>query len=129
MIGSAELPATVVVEELGSASYRFSYFSRDVLPFDLLLVDMLGVTQLERFATESGSAYTGTLENRLDLTLVMPRVTVFPLNAVGRPLGMATSSSTLDIVPGDSWSFETTAVSDPGADQAVYPGFDSVATP
>ena len=50
-----------------------------------------------------------------------PTVTIFPVNRVGRPLGAATASSTIDIPPGGSWSFETSPVDDLGVDYVAYP--------
>ena len=47
-------------------------------------------------------------------------VSVFPLNRVGRPLGVATSSATLDVPPGGAWTFETSTVDDPGVAYAAF---------
>ena len=56
----------------------------------------LTVTQVETVPKASGSAYKGTLTNGLDVTASAPTVAIFPLNRVGRPLGMATSGTTSD---------------------------------
>jgi len=48
-----------------------------------------------------------------------PAVSVFPLNAVGRPLGVATASATVGVPAGGTWTFETTAVADPGVATAA----------
>jgi hypothetical protein len=48
-------------------------------------------------------------------------VTVFPVNEAGRPLGMATSTGSMDLASGASWTFETNAVDTPGVDQVAYP--------
>jgi hypothetical protein len=47
-------------------------------------------------------------------------VAVFPVNRVGRPLGMATASASADLAAGGTWTFETTAVDDPGVGQAAF---------
>jgi len=122
MLGSTELPDEVRVEEVGALVYRFTYFDRDVLPFEVVPIDTLTVSQLQSVSLVSGSAFTGTFENGLDVAVSDPIVTVFPLNGVGRPLGMATSSDSVAIPPGGTWMFETSPVNDPGVDRVVYPG-------
>ena len=58
--------------------------------------------------------------NDLGSTVSGPSVAVFPVNRVGRPLGMATASATIDLPPGGTWTFQTDAVDDPGVDQVAY---------
>lgn len=70
---------------------------------------------------DDGVAYTGELVNEL---LDEPRpaaVSVFPVNRVGRPLGVAYSQGSADLPPGARWEFETTTVPEAGADFAAYP--------
>jgi hypothetical protein len=69
----------------------------------------------------AGTVYTGTLSNGLDVAVSDPSVTVFSVNRVGRPLGVAIATGTVQIPPGGSWAFETNTVDMPGADQAAYP--------
>jgi hypothetical protein len=126
MIGSTDLPASVVIDELGYVLYRFTYFGRDILPFEVVRVDTITVSQLESISSGSGSAFRGTLENGLDVAVENPGVTIFPLNSGGRPLGMATNSGLVEIPPGGTWTFETTPVAEPGVNHAVYPRFDFV---
>lgn len=116
MTGSTDLPGELMIEELGYLQHRFPAFTVDVVPVDAVTVGE--VTTVSRGA---GSAYTGTLENRLDVAVSDPKMTVFPVNRVGRPLGMATSSAAADIPPGGTWSFETTPVDDVGVDHVAYP--------
>jgi hypothetical protein len=48
-------------------------------------------------------------------------VTVYGLNDAGRPVSMATSTSSADIPAGESWDFESTPVNDPGTDHLAFP--------
>ncbi len=128
MAGTTGLSETVIVEELGRAVYRFSYFAGDILPFDLNPVDAVTVSEARALTTAIGSVFTGTLTNGLGIPIDNPGVTVFPLNRVGRPLGMATSSATVELAPGEAWTFDTTPVNDPGVDLAAYPNFHPVVT-
>lgn len=116
MTGSTDLPGELVIEELGYLQHRFPAFTVDVVP-----VDAVTASEVRTVRRGAGSAYTGTLENRLDVAVSDPKITVFPVNRVGRPLGMATSSAADDIPPGGTWSFETTPVDDVGVDHVAYP--------
>ncbi|CAN97091.1 putative exported protein [Sorangium cellulosum So ce56] len=116
MTGSADLPGELVIEELGYLKHRFPAFTVDVVP-----VDAVTVSEVKTVGRGAGSAYTGTLENRLDVAVSDPKITVFPVNRAGRPLGMATSSAAADIPPGGIWTFETTTVGDVGAGHVAYP--------
>ncbi|XYI02099.1 FxLYD domain-containing protein [Sorangium sp. So ce1128] len=116
MTASTDLPDAIVIEELGYLKHAFPAFTVDVVP-----VDAITVSEVETVRKGAGSAYTGTLENGLDVAASDAEVTVFPVNRVGRPLGMATSSAAADIPPGGTWTFETTTVDDPGVDHVAYP--------
>ena len=92
---------------------------------DVTPVGGLAVTGVEAITSGEGTAYTGTVVNDLAATLNDPSVTVFPVNRVGRPLGMATASTTLALPPGGTWTFQTDAVDDPGVDQVAYADRDA----
>jgi len=118
MAAATNLPAEVVIGELGSMTHTFPTFGG----FDgIVPIAGFTVSQVATVAAGAGSAYTGTLTNGFDTTVSAPSVTIFPVNRVGRPLGAATASATTDIPPGGSWSFETSAVNDLGVDYAAYP--------
>jgi hypothetical protein len=118
MAVSTNLPAEVVIGELGRLQHTFPTFGG----FDgIVPVAGFTVSDVEIVAIGAGSAYRGRLTNGLDVTVSAPSVTIFPVNRVGRPLGAATGSATTDIAPGGSWSFETSTVNDPGVDYAAYP--------
>ncbi len=72
-------------------------------------------------AEDAGHVYTGTVGNRLDVAVTAPSVDVFPVNRVGRPLGLAADAGTADLAPGADWSFRTSPVSDLGSGYAAYP--------
>jgi hypothetical protein len=118
MTDSTYLPAAIVIGELARMTHTFPTFGG----FDGI-VPLVGltVTQVETVPKAGGSAYTGTLTNALDVTASAPTVAIFPLNRVGRPLGMATVGTTIVLPPGGTWSFETTTVNDPGVAHAAYP--------
>lgn len=121
MTGLTDLPESLSVDEVRTVLYQLSYFDRDILHFELEPMDAIAVSELESVSEDSETLFTGTLENGLEVPIVDATVTVFPLSAVGRPLGMVTSNTTADVEPGESWSFETTTVDDAGVDYVVYP--------
>lgn len=81
-------------------------------------VSLTGVSAVEQ---ADGVAYKGSLINGLDTTLSNPTVAVYPVNAVGRPLGVAYGGSMVELAPGAGWNFETSAVEDPGVRFEAYP--------
>jgi hypothetical protein len=121
MAAVTDLPTDLAIADVGAIVYQLTYFDRSILPFGLIAVDTLAVTNVESSMQGDGSVFTGTLENGLDVPIKGATVAIFPLDEVGRPVGFATSSETADVAAGDSWSFETTAVSDVGVDFVAYP--------
>jgi hypothetical protein len=81
-------------------------------------VSLVGVSAVQR---AGGVAYQGSLINGLDTTLSNPTVAVYPVNAVGRPLGVAYGASSIELAPGGTWNFETNTVTDPGVGFDAYP--------
>lgn len=106
MAAVTDLASDIVIEDVADIVYRCPYFALDVVP-----VDGLTTSQVKSVAGSAGTAYAGMLVNGLEVTVSNPSVTVFPVNRVGRPLGMATASDTVDLSPGGSWTFETSTVS------------------
>lgn len=88
------------------------------------LTPLQGTVTLENVRTvmrADGVAYTGELVNEL---VDEPRplgISVFPVNRVGRPLGVAYSQGTGELPPGGRWEFETTPVPEAGTGFAAYP--------
>ena len=91
MAAVTDLPADLAIEDVGSVVYRCPYFALDVVP-----IDGLTISEVKSVTGGAGTAYTGTLVNGLDVAVSNPSVTVFPVNRVGRPLGVATGSGTLE---------------------------------
>lgn len=110
------MAADIKAADVGQVVYYYSYFALDAVPIDGL--DVRGVTAA---TTTSGTAYTGTVVNNLDVPVSNPSIRVFPLNRAGRPLGVAGGGDSSQIPAGGSWSFQTDAVDDPGVDHAAFP--------
>jgi hypothetical protein len=117
MTAATDLPGTVVIDELGRLQYTFPAFTVD----GIAPIAGLAVSGIQTVARGAESAYTGTLTNGLDVAVQEPKVTVFPVNRVGRPLGAATSSGTADVSPGGTWAFETSTVADLGTSYVAFP--------
>ena len=117
MTASTTLPHEIVVDQLGSLQHQMPGFILDgIVPIAGPVVGDVKVV-----TTASGAAYTGTVTNGLDVTASALSVSVFPLNRVGRPLGVGTSSATMDVPPGGTWTFQTGTVDDPGVTYAAFP--------
>jgi hypothetical protein len=116
MAAVTDLPSELAIDDVGYVVYRCPYFVLDVASIDGLVI-----RQVSRVARGDGTAYAGTLFNALDVAVVNPSVTVFPLNRVGRPLGVVTGRGTNEIPPGGSSAFETSAAQLSAADYAAYP--------
>jgi hypothetical protein len=116
MTAATTLPATVVIDELGALTHLIpSFMVADIVPIaGLTLRDVRAVGR-------DATAYSGTLDNGLDQTVSAALVSVFPVNRVGRPLGVTTSGASDDIAAGASWAFETGSVDDPGVGYAAFP--------
>lgn len=117
MAATTAFSGPLVLEELGHLEHRFPAFGvTGIVP-----LEALSVNALTSLATETGHAFTGTLENRHSGNVSAPKVSVFAVNRVGRPLAMATAAAELDIPPGGTWSFRTDDVAALGADAVAYP--------
>jgi hypothetical protein len=126
MSASTKLPAEVVIAELGSLQHSFPTFGVDgIVPSAGFTVSHVQLIE-QLIGVGAGTLYRGTFTNGLDATVNAPNVTIFPVNRVGRPLGVATASATIDVLPAGTWSFETSTVSDVGVDYDAYPAAASV---
>jgi hypothetical protein len=121
MAAVMDLPEDLVIDDIGTALYQLTYFDRDILPFGLIPVEEIVVSGVEAVAGDAGFVFTGTLQNGLDVPLVATSVTLFPVTELGRPLAAVVTTSTADVAPGESWTFETTAVVDPGIAVEAFP--------
>lgn len=111
-----DLSSAVERSEVSSVVYRCPYFALDVEP-----IRGLDVQSIERMKRDDGTAFTGTFVNQFDRTVSRAAVTVFPVDEVGRPLGLVSATSEADLAPGESWQFETAATDQPGVDAAAFP--------
>jgi hypothetical protein len=118
MTGETGLADTIVVDQVGSIVHLLPSFNVGVVAAGPLTVS--SVQPIAGTAGTAGTAYTGTVVNEVGSMVSNPSVAVFPVNSVGRPLGMATASATMDLLPGATWTFQTTAVDDPGIFQVAY---------
>ena len=71
--------------------------------------------------SNAGTTYTGTVLNGLDQMVTDPSIRIFPLNRVGRPLGVAGGSDSSQIPAGGTWTFRTDSVDMPGVGYAAFP--------
>jgi hypothetical protein len=116
MVAITDLPAELEIENVGSVVYGCNFWMLEVSP-----IDGISVGDVKVVARGGGASYTGALVNGMDVALSRPSVAVFPVNRVGRPLGVAFGTGTVDVPPGGSWQFETTPVSEPGVNALAYP--------
>ncbi len=116
MAASTNLPADLVIEELGSLKHSFpGFIVQDIVP-----IAGVSVSGVKAVTTGAGTTYKGAFTNGFDVAVSAPTVSVFPVNRVGRPLGMATNGAAADVPPGGSVTLETGPVADPGVDYEVY---------
>jgi hypothetical protein len=135
------MASNISVADVGQVVYYYSYFA-----LDAVLIDGLTVTQVNVVAGNAatndagtndagtndagtsdagtgnaGTTYTGTVLNGLDQTVTDPSIRVFPLNRVGRPLGVAGGSDSSQVPAGGTWTFRTNTVDTPGVGYAAFP--------
>jgi hypothetical protein len=116
MASMTDLSLDLDLDNIGVAVYRNPYFGIEVEQIE-------GFTVKDVLGTSSGAktSYTGTLVNGLDEAVTNPTVYVYPVNSVGRPLGMATANDpTAELAPGESWSFTSNIVDAVGVDYHAY---------
>jgi hypothetical protein len=116
LLSIRDLPAELVIEDIARLEYRCTFWALEVEP-----AGSLTVSDVRSVPSDSGVAFTGSLVNGLDVPLDTPSVAVFSLNRMGRPLSVALAAGDAQLLPGKSWDFETTPVSDAGVEQAAYP--------
>lgn len=117
MVAITDLPSAMEIETVRHVVYWCNYWAVD----DVTAVPGISITDVRALEREAGVAYTGALVNGLDVALRAPSVAIFPLNRVGRPLGVALGRGMDEVPPGGSWQFETSTVPDAGVARAAYP--------
>jgi len=116
MVAIQSLSLDAPIEAVVSAVYQSNYWGN----LDIVAIDGVGLTGVKAVARSPGVAYTGSLVNGLDVELSNPTVAVFPLNAVGRPLGVAYGSGSVVLPRCGTWDFETSP-SEAGVGFDAYP--------
>jgi hypothetical protein len=109
----------IKVADVGQVVYYYSYFALDAVP-----IDGLTVTTVNATAGNGATTYTGTVLNKLNVTASNPSIRVFPLNKVGRPLGVAGGTDGSQVPPGGTWTFQTDAADATGVSYAAFPAAD-----
>jgi hypothetical protein len=114
MLAITDLPADLL-EHVSHGAYWLTYWALDVVP-----TKGIAISEVQAVLRDEGTAYTGALVNGLDVG-ARAAVAVFPVNRVGRPLGIASARDTLEVPPAGRWLFETDTVIDSGVDHFAYP--------
>lgn len=116
MAALVDLPEGLAIADVKSMGHRFPAFQID----DAVLIPSTSVTNVEPFETEGGTVFRGMVTNDSTARVADPVVSVFALTEVGRPLGNATSTGTVEIAPGGTWMFETNTVTEAGVQQVAF---------
>ncbi len=125
MAAATNLPEGLVLDDLKSMGHRFPAFQID----DAAPLAGATVSAVDAFETAGGAAFRGTVTNDSDAPISNPTVSVFPVNDVGRPLGVATATATLQIPPGGTWSFETSVIAERGVSHWAFAAASFALTP
>jgi len=116
MAAARTLPADLVIADLGYLTHSFpGFIVQDIVP-----IEGPAVSGVKAKTTAAGTLYTGRFSNGFDVAVTAPSVAVFPVNRVGRPLGVASSTGATDVPAGSSSMFETSVVADPGVAYQAY---------
>jgi len=115
MVAIKGLPADLSLQDVGRIDYRLNYWNLDAVP-----IAGVSIHDVQPVMRGAGVAYTGTFVNGFDVSMDSPSVNVFPINRVGRPLGVAVARRSAELAPGDSWEFDTDSVTETGVDQVAF---------
>lgn len=116
MAALTNLPEGLAIADLKSIGHRFPAFRVE----DAEPIEGTTIQQLEAFEVDGGFAFRGTVNNDSDSPVTDPVVSVFPLDHVGRPLGNAVGTATVQVPAGGQWAFETNAVVERGDTQLAF---------
>lgn len=115
MAAITDLP-DLTIEDVRSIVYRTPYFALDVEP-----IAGLRIEHVEQITRGNQIAFTGMLENALDVRVDKPSVTIFPITDAGRPVGVTQSMSDSHIPANGEWRFETSPIQPRAADHIAFP--------
>lgn len=111
----------LVVDPANAEVHGVVFYTNSWGNFSLVEIQGVSLTGVSAVKQASGVVYKGSLVNGLDTTVSSPTVAIYPVNAVGRPLGVAYGGSSTELSPGAHWDFETDTVADPGVGFDAYP--------
>jgi hypothetical protein len=116
MVAIKGLPPDLRLDDVGRIAYRLNYWNLDAVP-----IAGVNINDVQPVMLDAGVGYAGTFVNGFDVSMDSPSVNVFPINRVGRPLGVAVGRRSAELAPADSWEFETDTVTETGVDQVAFP--------
>ncbi len=116
MAAVTNLPEGLVLADVESLGHRFPAFQID----DAVPILGLTVNDVRALEAVDGVAFQGVVANASDAPFTEPAVSVFPVNQVGRPLGVATKTTDVEIPSGGTWTFETNTVAERGVEQFAF---------
>jgi len=116
MTGTQKLPDGIVETELEVVEYSLPAFALA----GVVLCDDVTVSPLQLVQMGEKTAFSGLVQNHLEVAVTSPKLNVFTLTDEGRPVGMATASETIDIDAGSTWSFETNSLDDTGSEAVSF---------
>lgn len=125
MAAATGFPPDLTLDHFASLEHRFP---ANLVP-SVVPLDGVGVGKLQAVAAGEAVTYQGTLTNGLGAPVSLAKVTVFPVNRVGRPLGAGRISADMDVAAGASWPFETSSVPDRGTGYEAFVGGSVTITP
>lgn len=106
VVAITDLDPELRLADIRSVVYRTTYFALDVVASS----GGLPIDDVKATERTEGTAYVGTLSNRFDMPIYSPTATVYPVNRLGRVLGMAVASTPDEVAPGGDFRFETNAI-------------------
>jgi hypothetical protein len=112
MAALVDVPDQVVLDELAYLQHTFPAFTLSGL------APVEGALELAAQPTDHG--YEVTLENALDFAVADPKVAIFSVNRVKRPLGVATGGAELLLLPGETCKVSTTTVAERGVERVAH---------
>lgn len=115
MAAILDLPSDLLTQ-VSHGTYWLTYWGLDVAP-----IEGISIADVRATTGSAGVAYRGELVNGLAVA-VSQSVAVFPVNRVGRPLGVAMARGPDQVPPGGRWEFETNTVPEAGVAHAAFPG-------
>jgi len=115
-----DIDPAIDLDDVAHVIYRFTYFSTEFFSGGFTPLTEFTVQDVMRVESAAGSGFSGTLHNGLDASVDEPAVTVFALDAVGRPLATTDVTRAEPLLSGEDWEFLTPPVIDAGQNEVAY---------